>query len=228
MLLKDLIEIYRVYYTHITEILERFPTLGKEEAQKGFVMFQNFVNLTDAIKSKANKLIYIFNFPITLPDFYNPEKGLVDTLKLVVQSCGEGGVEDSANVAQKVRAGMNKEQFENIDENLNEFFDCKVVDNLDDQKDAPLALMSEDQNEEFKMDKDLGLFEFIQKGDFSTVNGGTGALSAAAAAAGDNKQKEQPSTFDFDNFDANANSNDNAGQNAADFFNFDDGVGNLN
>ena len=95
-------------------------------------MFQNFVNLTDAIKSKANKLIYIFNFPITLPDFYNPEKGLVDTLKLVVQSCGEGGVEDSANVAQKVRAGMNKEQFENIDDNMNEFFDCKVVDNLDE------------------------------------------------------------------------------------------------
>ena len=123
---------------------------------------------------------------------------------------------------------MNKEQFENIDDNMNEFFDCKVVDNLDDQKEAPLALMSEDQNEEFKMDKDLGLFEFIQKGDFSTVNGGTGALSAAAAAAGDNKQKEQPSTFDFDNFDANANSNDNAGQNAADFFNFDDGIGNQN
>ena len=125
---------------------------------------------------------------------------------------------------------MNKEQFENIDDNMNEFFDCKVVDNLDDQKEAPLALMSEDQNEEFKMDKDLGLFEFIQKGDFSTVNGGTGALSAAAAAAGDNqnKQKDQPSTFDFDNFDANANSNDNAGQNAADFFNFDDGIGNQN
>lgn len=109
MLLKDLIEIYRVYYTHITEILERFPTLGKDEAQKGFVMFQNFVNLTEAIKNKANKLIFIFNFPITLPDFYNPEKGLVDTLKLVVQSCGDGGVNDSAQVAKKVRAGMNRE-----------------------------------------------------------------------------------------------------------------------
>ena len=92
MLLKDLIEIYRVYYTHITEILERFPTLGKDEAQKGFIMFQNFVNLTEAIKNKANKLIFIFNFPITLPDFYNPEKGLIDTLRLVVQGCGEDGI----------------------------------------------------------------------------------------------------------------------------------------
>ena len=80
MLLKDLMEIYRIYYTHITEILERFPSLSKNEAQKAFVMYQNFINLTDAIKNKANKLIYIFNFPITLPDFYNPERGLIDTL----------------------------------------------------------------------------------------------------------------------------------------------------
>ena len=65
MLLKDLMEIYRIYYTHILEILERFPSLGKKEAQKAFVMYQNFVNLTEAIKNKANKLIYIFNFPIT-------------------------------------------------------------------------------------------------------------------------------------------------------------------
>ena len=83
-------EIYRIYYTHITEILERFPSLNKSEAQKAFVMYQNFVNLTEAIKSKANKLIYIFNFPITLPDFYNPERGLIDTLRVVVSQAGEG------------------------------------------------------------------------------------------------------------------------------------------
>jgi hypothetical protein len=47
-------------------------------------MYQNFVNLTDGIKTKANKLIYTFNFPIQLPDFYNPEKGLVETLRVVV------------------------------------------------------------------------------------------------------------------------------------------------
>ena len=89
MLLKDLMEIYRIYYTHITEILDRFPSLSKSEAQKAFVMYQNFVNLTEAIKNKANKLIYIFNFPITLPDFYNPERGLIDTLRVVVSSASE-------------------------------------------------------------------------------------------------------------------------------------------
>jgi hypothetical protein len=44
-------------------------------------MFQNFVNLTDGIKTKANKLIFAFNFPIQLPDFYTPEKNLVGKLK---------------------------------------------------------------------------------------------------------------------------------------------------
>ena len=85
MLFKDLIKIYKVYYVHVIELLERFPGLSADDAEKGFVMYQNFVNLTDNIKTKANKLIYTFNFPIQLPDFYNPEKGLVDTLRVVVE-----------------------------------------------------------------------------------------------------------------------------------------------
>lgn len=72
-------------------------------------MYQNFVNLTDGIKTKANKLIYTFNFPIQLPDFYNPEKGLVETLRVVVQSNEPSGV---ADIAKKVRGGMNREQFQ--------------------------------------------------------------------------------------------------------------------
>ncbi len=86
MLFKDLIKVYKVYYIHITEILERFSNLGQEDAQKAFIMYQNFVNLTEGIKTKANKLVYTFNFPIQLPDFYNPEKGLIDTLRVVVNS----------------------------------------------------------------------------------------------------------------------------------------------
>ena len=116
MLLKDLMEIYRIYYTHILEILERFPSLGKKEAQKAFVMYQNFVNLTEAIKNKANKLIYIFNFPITLPDFYTPERGLIDTLRVVVSNAGEEGQAASGSQAEAVheatnalKAGMKKD-----------------------------------------------------------------------------------------------------------------------
>jgi hypothetical protein len=39
MLFKDLIKIYKVYYVHITEVLERFPGLSFETAQKAFVMY---------------------------------------------------------------------------------------------------------------------------------------------------------------------------------------------
>lgn len=39
MLLKDLIEIYRVYAIHILEVLERFASLNKADAQKAFVMY---------------------------------------------------------------------------------------------------------------------------------------------------------------------------------------------
>lgn len=58
MLFKDLIKVYKVYYVHITELLERFAELQFEESQKAFVAYQSFVTLTEGIKSKANRLIY--------------------------------------------------------------------------------------------------------------------------------------------------------------------------
>jgi hypothetical protein len=93
MLFKDLIKIYKVYYVHITEILERFASLKSEECKKAFEMYQNFVKLTEVIKSKANKLVYQFNFPIQLPDFYNPEKELVETLRVVCEQNDTGAAE---------------------------------------------------------------------------------------------------------------------------------------
>ena len=56
---------------------------------------------------------------------------------------------------------------------MNNIFDCKIVEGLDDKKEGTLAIMAHDPAEDLKMDKDLGLFEFIQKGDFSTVNAGS-------------------------------------------------------
>lgn len=44
-------------------------------------MYQNFVNLTDAMKKRALPLITMFGFPIRLPDFYIPEKGQMDALQ---------------------------------------------------------------------------------------------------------------------------------------------------
>lgn len=50
MLFKDLIKVYKVYYVHITEILERFAELPSEQCHKAFEMYQSFVKLTETIK----------------------------------------------------------------------------------------------------------------------------------------------------------------------------------
>jgi len=39
MLFKDLIKVYKVYYVHITEILERFSGLDVEDMKKAFIMY---------------------------------------------------------------------------------------------------------------------------------------------------------------------------------------------
>lgn len=39
MLFKDLIKVYKVYYVHVIELLERFPGLSADDAEKGFVMY---------------------------------------------------------------------------------------------------------------------------------------------------------------------------------------------
>ena len=167
-------------------------------------MYQNFVNLTEAIKNKANKLIYIFNFPITLPDFYTPERGLIDTLRVVVSNAGEEGQSQpsqSANQAKQaataLKAGLKVEESkgEELDAIQNVYFDCNALDRLNEN--ATAASVPEEQsnpNEELKMDKDLGLFEMINAGDFSTVSANPGAAAAAEQPAGGN--------FDFDAYAA--------------------------
>lgn len=81
------------------EKVEYLCSEGFDVATKAFVMYQNFVNLTEAIKNRANKLIYAFNFPIQLPDFYKPETGLQETLKVILK-----GLKEEKNAPQ-LKAG---------------------------------------------------------------------------------------------------------------------------
>lgn len=39
MLFKDLLKVYKVYYVHVTEILERFASLEQDDMEKAFVMY---------------------------------------------------------------------------------------------------------------------------------------------------------------------------------------------
>lgn len=69
-------------------------------------------------------MIFAFNFPIQLPEFYSPEKGLEDALKLVIKGLKSGGSESSASKevkakkpAAKIKHNMNRDKFKNKDVN---------------------------------------------------------------------------------------------------------------
>lgn len=51
------------------------------------------------------------------------------------------------------------------------YFDCNALDRLNENDAVPAAteVVNNDPAEELKMDKDLGLFEMINAGDFATV-----------------------------------------------------------
>ena len=61
----------------VTEILERFTEISLENSKKAFVIYQNFVNLTDIMKNKADLIMTEFEFTMKMPNYYTPEAGLV-------------------------------------------------------------------------------------------------------------------------------------------------------
>jgi hypothetical protein len=85
LLFQDLLQIYKVFYILVTEILERFTDLGLDQAKKAFVVYQNFVNLTNIMKSKADFIKEEFGFHMKTPQYYTPESSLVETLRICIE-----------------------------------------------------------------------------------------------------------------------------------------------
>ena len=139
MLLKDQNLIYRMYHNHILEVLDRFHTYTNEESQLAFVMYENFVKLTEALKSKGARLIKMFNFPITLPDnMYNPNAELMEELRqlvqfedqespspLLIESRIDGNAQD---VAAKLKHGMEPQDEQS-------YFDFSILQKMHDASD---------------------------------------------------------------------------------------------
>ena len=82
---------------------------------------------------------------------------------------------------------MNREQFEerkgeDLDAIANQYFDCNALDRIPESEAAANAGTESvaDPTEELKMDKDLGLFEMINAGDFSTVSAANPGAAAGA------------------------------------------------
>jgi hypothetical protein len=80
MLMKDMVKIYKVYHMIVQEILERFPTLKKDQCQDAYRVYADFCEDTPKIKKVITRMVDTFNFPIKKPSFYVPDKSLLETL----------------------------------------------------------------------------------------------------------------------------------------------------
>ncbi|CDW75826.1 UNKNOWN [Stylonychia lemnae] len=111
LLFQDLITIYKVFYVLVTEILERFSDLNIDQAKKSFVAYQNFVNLTQTMKGKSSQIMSLFGFTVKMPEFYQPDSVLVQTLKVCIEEKQKNpkGLQD---ISKQLRGGMNRNQFQ--------------------------------------------------------------------------------------------------------------------
>ena len=107
LLFQDLITIYKVFFVLVTEVLERFSELNVDMAKKAFVVYQNFVNLTSTMKSKATFIMSEFEFTVKLPEFYQPDPVLVNTLKICIEE-KQKNPHALDSLSKQIRGGMNR------------------------------------------------------------------------------------------------------------------------
>lgn len=111
LLFQDLIQIYKVFYILVAEILERFSELNSDHAKKAFVVYQNFVNLTGIVKGKGELIMREFGFTMKMPNYYTPDIGLVENLRICVEQ-KQSNPQKAAEASQKLRGGMDRNQFQ--------------------------------------------------------------------------------------------------------------------
>ena len=85
-----------------------------EHAKKAFIVYQNFVSLTNVMRNKADVIMREFDFNVKMPQYYTPEASLVETLRSCVEAKQKGGSASSQQlekVSNQLRGGMNRDQF---------------------------------------------------------------------------------------------------------------------
>lgn len=156
--------------------------------------------MTKAIQNRANKLIFSFNFPIQLPEFYQPEKGLEDALKLVIKGLKSGGESSSSSKPKapktKIKHNMNRDKFKNKDANEDkEYCDTDTLKQFDKDGKAAVNVNTGDLNfTPYEKAKEVDLMDFISKSDFTTVGGQNNAME-------EKKMEEPADEFNFADFD---------------------------
>jgi hypothetical protein len=90
MMMKDMFQIYKVFYILIVEILERFGDLPNSEAKKAFVVYQNFASLTKAMKQKIGGIMSKFVINLKQPKYYEIDDSLLENLRVCIESGQDG------------------------------------------------------------------------------------------------------------------------------------------
>jgi hypothetical protein len=107
LLFIDLLQVYKVFFIVVSEVLDRFPQMNADQAQKCFVMYQNFVNLTSIMQNKGDMIINEFRFQVRLPAYYRPNPEDVEQLRIIVnqKKSNPSGLEKASAQLSK---GMNR------------------------------------------------------------------------------------------------------------------------
>lgn len=71
-------------------------------------MYQNFVNFTQILKSKAKVIMKEFGFAISLPKYYEPDPEMVETLSICVKEKKQDK-KGITTASQNLRKGMNRD-----------------------------------------------------------------------------------------------------------------------
>ena len=184
-------------------------------------MYENFVKLTDHFKTKGGKLIYMFNFPITLPEFYKVDQEQMDTLKAIVNSLQDEmpvaevpdkkqkedkkkGTKETKmkEISSKLRSGIKHQANKSVNKSSKvveeQYFDCNVLDQLEGE----YVPQPEEQNngEELKMDQSLDIFNFISNMDIGNQEKKP-SQEEKKVPVEEEKEAAKPNLDDMFNFD---------------------------
>ncbi len=166
------------------------------------MIYQNFVDLTNIMKSKADQIMIEFQFNLQLPQYYVPDAGLLDTLKACMEN-KQSNPQSLSKVSQQLRSGMDRQQFNTqaVGSNGNKSSSQQKQKEAEMYSPDNAAIYKfsendsdsgedfdygEEEGEENGADSNLDILQYISNMDVSNLQGGGG---------GDNNwQAEGPKT----------------------------------
>ena len=98
-------------------------------------MYQNFVNFTNIIKSKADLIMCEFQFHMRLPEYYKPNPDDVEQLRIIVNQ-KKSNPQGLEKATAQLRNGMNRNQYQTIAQQPKDEFFAEDDNKFNEQDDS--------------------------------------------------------------------------------------------